>query len=118
MKASLKNYRQAPRKVRLVADLVRGKSVPQALQALDFLPKKASLPVKKLILSAAANAKQKEGLEAADLAVGKIFVDKGFVFKRLMPRARGSAAMIRKKSSHVVVELKKREQNVKKTSGV
>jgi large subunit ribosomal protein L22 len=104
MKAVLKNYRQSPRKVRLLADLVRGKRVPQALQALSFMNKRASEPVTKLIQSAAANAKQK-GEDVEKLFIKSIAVDKGIVLKRFMPRARGSAAQILKRTSHIVVEL-------------
>lgn len=104
MKAFLKNYRQSPRKVRLAADLVRGKSVDQAVTALDFLPKRASAPIKKLILSAAANAGQR-GVERADLMVKEIRVDKGIVMKRIMPAAMGSAHRINKRTSHITIVL-------------
>lgn len=103
-KAQLSNYRQAPRKVRLVADLVRGKSAARALMLLDMLPKRASMPMAKLIRSAVANA---EGASASDLYISKIAVDGGIVFKRMMPRARGRGAQILKRTSHVVVELEK-----------
>ena len=65
MKAYLHNYRQSPRKVRLVAGLIRRKNVAAALAALEFLPKRAGLPVRKLLLSAVANAKQNDGIEVA-----------------------------------------------------
>ncbi len=104
MKAVLKNYRQSPRKVRLLADLVRGKRVAQALEALSFMNKRAAEPVTKLINSAVANAKQ-EGAVVEKLFVKSIAVDKGTVLKRSMPRARGSAARILKRSSHIAVEL-------------
>ncbi len=104
MKAILKNYRQSPRKVRLVADVVRGKTVPVALAQLDFLDKRAAGPIAKLITSAAANAKN-DGYQPADLRVQAIQVDKGIVFKRFMPRARGSASRINKRNSHVRVQL-------------
>ncbi len=102
--ASLKNYRQAPRKVRLVADLVRGKSVVRALALLETLPKRASEPMAKLIKSAVANAKDSA---AGDLYVSKIAVNGGVVFKRMMPRARGKGAQILKRTSHVTLELDK-----------
>jgi len=102
--ASLKNYRQAPRKVRLVADLVRGKSAVRALALLETLPKRASEPMAKLIKSAIANAKD---VSAADLYVSKIAVNGGIVFKRMMPRARGKGAQILKRTSHVTLELDK-----------
>ena len=104
MKASLYNYRQSPRKVRLVGDLIKGKSVNTALVELSFLPKRAALPIEKLLRSAVANAKQ-EGAVVEKLFVKSIAVDKGTVLKRSMPRARGSAARILKRSSHIAVEL-------------
>lgn len=104
MKASLKNYRQSPRKVRLVADLVKGKSVPDALTTLSLLPKRAAGPVKKLIESAVANAAQK-GIEKDNLTVENITVDEGIVLKRFRPRAFGRATMLRKRTSHIDVTL-------------
>lgn len=104
MKAYLKNYRQSPRKVRLLADLVRGKKVTDALTVLSFANKRAAGPVAKLIQSAVANAKSK-GEDTTNLKVMRIAVDKGTVMKRFMPRARGTASRINKRSSHIVVEL-------------
>ncbi len=105
--ATLSNYRQAPRKVRLVADLIRGKSVTRALMLLQTLPKRAAEPVEKLLRSAVANASAK-GINADDLVVASIEVNGGMVFKRHMPRARGRASAIRKKSSHITLALKKK----------
>lgn len=108
MKAFLKNYRQSPRKVRLVADLVRGKEVGKALQTLTFVNKRAALPMEKLIQSAVANART-QGVEGVEkLVIKKIAVDKGIVLKRFMPRARGSASRINKRSSHITLELGKK----------
>lgn len=107
MKAVLKNYRQSPRKVRLIADLIRGKDVKKALETLSFVNKRAALPVTKLILSAVANARH-EGIGADTLIVTKIAVDKGTVLKRFMPRARGAAARINKRNSHITIELGKK----------
>ena len=104
MKAYLKNYRQSPRKVRLIADLVRGKDLNKALHTLRFANKRAAGPFEKLIRSAAANAKS-EGVDLDTLFIKSITVDKGVVFKRFMPRARGSAARINKRNSHLKVEL-------------
>ena len=104
MKAVLKNYRQSPRKVRLIADLVRGKKVKDALNTLTFVDKKAAEPFAKVIRSAAANAAQ-TGTNPDDLIIKKVAVDKGTVFKRFMPRARGSASPINKRNSHITVEL-------------
>lgn len=104
MRSSLKNYRQSPRKVRLVANLIRGKSVERALAILAFLPKRAALPLKKLLESALANAKQ-SGKDAKSLVIEKITVDEGITFKRLEYRARGSANILKKRTSHVALEL-------------
>lgn len=104
MKAVLKNYRQSPRKVRLLADLVRGKEVRKALETLSFVNKRASEPFTKVIKSAVANAKS-QGVDITKLVVKKVAVDKGTVLKRFMPRARGSAARILKRNSHISVEL-------------
>jgi len=104
MKAFLKNYRQSPRKVRLVADLLKGKRVADAFVQLSALPKRATGPVTKLLASAVANAKQ-AGVEADNLYIENITVNKGIVLKRSMPRARGSASRINKRTSHVMLSL-------------
>lgn len=104
MKAVLKNYRQSPRKVRLIADLVRGKKVAQALTTLNFVNKRAAEPFAKLIRSAEANARLK-GIDTSTLVIKSVAVDKGTVLKRFMPRARGSASRINKRNSHITVEL-------------
>ena len=104
MKAVLKNYRQSPRKVRLIADLVRGKQVDAALKQLQFVDKRAAAPFAKVITSAKANALQ-SGATAEALIIKKVTVDKGITMKRFMPRARGSASPINRRSSHITVEL-------------
>lgn len=104
MKAVLKNYRQSPRKVRLLADVVRGKKVPDAIHALRFINKRAAEPFVKVLESAVANAKQ-QGKNPDHLKVTKVSVDKGPTFKRFMPRARGSASPINRRNSHITVEL-------------
>ena len=101
MKASLNNYRQAPRKVRLIAELIKGKSAVQAQGILSHLIKKGALPIKKLLDSAVANA----GVEASTLMVKVATVDKGVLIKRWMPRAMGRAFPIHKHTSKVVIEL-------------
>jgi len=100
MKAFLKNYRQSPRKVRLVAGLIKGKSVAQAVAELDFLAKRAGLPIKKLLLSAVANAKNM-GIESENLFIKELRVDKGIVMKRMMPAAMGTGHRINKRTSHI-----------------
>ena len=104
MKAFLKNYRQSPRKVRLLADLVRGKSVSEALTTLKYLDKRAAGPFSKVIASAIANAKD-HGKNVEKLFIKTVAVDKGIVLKRSMPRARGTASRINKRNSHISVEL-------------
>lgn len=106
MKATLSGYRQAPRKVRLVANLIKGKTVSRALVELAVLPKRASEPMKKLVLSAVANAKENNKINSIDdLLIKSIRVDKGVVLKRSRPRSRGQSAPVHKHTSHVVIEL-------------
>jgi large subunit ribosomal protein L22 len=112
MKAFLKNYRQSPRKVRLVANLVKGKNVSAAIAELDFLAKRAGGPIKKLLLSAVANAKN-QGIEAGNLFIKELRVDKGIVMKRIMPAAMGTAHRINKRTSHVEVILGEKVAPVK-----
>ena len=114
MKAFLKNYRQAPRKVRLVAGLVKGKKVEEAIVMLDFLAKRAGLPIKKLLLSAVANAKQM-GIEMDNLYIKELRVDKGIVMKRMMPAAMGTGHRINKRTSHVHILLAEKVISVKKS---
>jgi large subunit ribosomal protein L22 len=117
MKAFLKNYRQSPRKVRLVAELIKSKRVADAILILDTLPKRASNPIQKLLASAISNAKQ-AGVKEDDLFVENVTVNKGIVLKRSMPRARGSASRINKRTSHVMLTLieKSVEKKEKKLS--
>jgi large subunit ribosomal protein L22 len=103
-KAELKTYNQSPRKVRLVTDMVKGKTVREALTQLSFLPKRASLPIKKLIESAAANSGL-TGAERDALRIKDMRVDSAGMLVRFMPRAMGRAAPIRKRRSRVVIEL-------------
>ena len=105
MKAILSNYRQSPRKVGLVAGLIRGKTVAQARIALKFANKRASLPVAKLLESAVANAKNAGVSNVESLKIQEIQVNKGTVLKRSLPRARGSASRLNKRSSHVSIIL-------------
>lgn len=106
MKAFLKNHRQAPRKMRLVADWIRGKRVSEVLSELPFMEKKAAEPLRKLIASAVANARQENPtISEHDLIIKTITVDKGMTFFRYMLRARGRATPINKETSHVKVEL-------------
>jgi large subunit ribosomal protein L22 len=116
MKASLTNYRQSPRKVRLVTNAVKGKSLAAADMALAYMPKRAAEPIQKLLKSAGANAKAL-GADVDTLVVKNIEVNKGLVMKRFMPRAMGVAKPIRHRTSHVEVTLgEAAPKNNKKTS--
>ncbi len=105
MKAILSTYRQSPRKVRLMADLIRGKKIKQAEEALMFADKRSAPIVLKLLKSAVSNAKHNQAVSEDDLYVKAVSVDKGLVYKRFMPRARGSASRINKRTSHISIEL-------------
>lgn len=102
--ATLKSHNQTPRKVRLVTDLVKGKKIQDALQALEFLPKRAAEPIRKLIQSAVANAKV-SGENVEDLRVQSIIVESAGILKKYMPRAFGRASLIRRRKSAVKVTL-------------
>jgi large subunit ribosomal protein L22 len=108
MRATLRNYRQSPRKVRLLVDLIRGKQAPEAVTLLEFTPKRASLQVKKLLESAIANAAHVSNIPADELYVSKATVDQGVTLSRWMPRARGSSSPIRKRCSHITIELSRK----------
>ena len=105
VKAQLKYLRQSPRKVRLVADTVRGKSISEATAKLRFASKTAASPLQKLLASAVANAQHNFKLDKGNLFIKSIRVDQGSVLKRYRPRAFGRAAPIRKKTSHITIIL-------------
>ncbi len=105
VKAKLRYLRIAPRKVRLVADLIRGKSVEKAEAILSFTTKKAAPVLLKLLKSAIANAKHNFNLEEKNLYISKILVDEGPKLKRIMPRGRGHSSEIQKKTSHITLVL-------------
>lgn len=112
--ATLSNFRQTPRKMRMVANTVRGKKVADVLVNLDFVAKKASLPIKNLILSALANAKALD-IPTENLIVKTIMVDGGKIMYRRRPAARGSAHPIRKRTSAIFIELGEAPVKGKKT---
>jgi len=119
--AKLRYLRIAPRKVRLVADLIRGKKVSQALNFLEFLPKKSALPFLKLLKQAIANAKHNFQLDESNLYISKILVNEGPKLKRQMPRARGIAYEIQKRTSHIILvldEIEKKPKETKEIKGV
>ncbi|MFI3245051.1 MAG: 50S ribosomal protein L22 [Ferrimonas sp.] len=95
--------RTSPQKARLIADQIRGLPVDRALDILTFSNKKAGALVKKVLESAIANAEHNEGLDIDNLKIAKIFVDEGPTMKRIMPRAKGRADRILKRSSHITV---------------
>lgn len=109
MKATLQTYRQSPRKVRLLADLIRGKKIPEALNNLAFADKRAGPIFAKLLKSAVANATNNDSLSADDLFVKEVSVNQGVTMKRMMPRARGSGARINKRTSHLSITLGMKE---------
>jgi large subunit ribosomal protein L22 len=110
--AKLSGYRQAPRKVRLIAGLIRGKSVEIALVELNHRAKRAAPVFAKLILSAVANAKAL-GMSVDTLIVKEVRVDKGAVLKRSRPRAQGRAFPIHKHTSHIMLTLTEKTAEVK-----
>jgi len=117
MHAKLSNHRQAPRKVRLVADMIKGKKVSQALVELEHGVKKAAEPVAKLIKSAVANARQHdESISEDNLVIENITVDKGMTFRRFRPRARGRASKIDRETSHVSLILSEQQKDEKERS--
>jgi large subunit ribosomal protein L22 len=95
-------------KARRVIDLVRGKSVTEALDILRWAPQQASEPVAKVIASAAANAQNNDGLDPATLVVATVYADEGPTAKRIRPRAQGRAYRIRKRTSHITVVVESR----------
>jgi large subunit ribosomal protein L22 len=114
VKASSKFIRISPKKVRLVATLVRGLEVDEAIVQLQFSKKDAALPIGKLIKSAIANAEENDDLKRDNLFVSEIFVDEGPTIKRWFPRAMGRATPKRKRSSHINLVLSEKVPTVKK----
>lgn len=104
-RAVAKYIRMSPQKVRLVVDQVRGKKVEEAKQILQFTRKYAADPVKKVLLSAMANAKQNPNIDENILFVKEVFVDQGPSLKRWRARAQGRAASIKKRTSHITMVL-------------
>ena len=108
-KAHLKYVRISPRKVKIVLDLIRGKDTDTAMAILANTPKAASESLTKLLKSAVANAEHNFGMDASNLYVSECFVCPGPTLKRIMPRARGSAFHIMKRTSHVTLIVKEKE---------
>jgi large subunit ribosomal protein L22 len=109
-KAIAKTVRIAPRKVRLVIDLIRGKQIGEAVAILQLTPKAASPVVEKVLKSAVANAEHNYDLDINNLVVSEIFVDEGPTLKRFRPRAMGRASAINKRTSHITVVVSEKKE--------
>ena len=108
-RATLKFARISSRKVKIVADLIRGKDVDEALEIMKFTPKASSEVLEKLLKSAIANAENNRDMKHENLYVAEIFANQGPTLKRIRPAAKGSAVRIRKRTSHITIVLKEKE---------
>ena len=104
--ATLKYARISSRKVKIVADLIRGKQVDEALAIIKFTPKASSEILEKLLKSAIANAENNHGMNRGNLIVSEIYANQGPTLKRIRPAAKGSAVRIRKRTSHITIKLR------------
>jgi large subunit ribosomal protein L22 len=109
-KAVARTIRIAPRKVRLVVDLIRGKQVGEAIAILRHTPKAASPVVEKVLNSAMANAEHNYEMEVNNLVIAQVFVDEGPTLKRFRPRAMGRASAINKRTSHITIVLSEKKE--------
>ena len=107
-RANLRFARISARKVKIVADLIRGKDVDEALAIVKFTPKAASEVIEKLLKSAIANAENNHDMKHENLYVAEIYANQGPTLKRIRPAAKGSAVRIRKRTSHITIVLKER----------
>ena len=107
-KATLRYARISARKVKIVADLLRGKSAEEALAIVKFAPKASSEVLEKLLKSAIANAENNHNMKSNNLYVDQIYANQGPTLKRIRPAAKGSAVRIRKRTSHITIVLKER----------
>ena len=110
VKATAKYVCMAPRKVRMVVDQIRNKSVEQALELLQFSTRAAAEPVAKVLRSAVANAENNNNLRSDNLVIKAAYVDEGPTLKRIRPRAKGSASRINKRTSHITVVVAPRKE--------
>jgi len=108
-RATLKFARISSRKVKIVADLIRGKDIDEALAIMKFTPKASSEVLEKLLKSAIANAENNHDMKHENLYVAEIFANQGPTLKRIRPAAKGSAVRIRKRTSHITIVLKEKE---------
>ncbi|MEW5952255.1 MAG: 50S ribosomal protein L22 [Bacillota bacterium] len=109
-KATAKYIRISPRKVRQVVDLIRGKGVKEALAILSFTSRRSSLPVSKVVKSAAANAEHNYEMDKDNLFIAAAYVDPGPVIKRWQPRAMGRADQIKRRTSHITVIVQEKKE--------
>ena len=107
--ATLKYARISSRKVKIVADLIRGKNVEEALAIVKFTPKASSVIIEKLLKSAIANAENNHGMKHENLYVDQIYANQGPTLRRIRPAAKGSVVRIRKRTSHITIVLKERD---------
>ena len=110
VKAIARTVRIAPRKVRLVVDLIRGKQIGEAVAILRHTPKAASPVVEKVLKSAVANAEHNYELDVNNLVVSEVFVDEGPTLKRFRPRAQGRASAINKRTSHITIVVSEKKE--------
>lgn len=111
--AQLNNLRQAPRKVRMVVDVVKGKGVLKALQQLEFIIRRPAQPISKLLRSAIANAENNFNMVASNLYIKEFYVDEGVKLKRYRPKAMGAVGEIQKKTSHIHLVLAEKVPGLK-----
>ena len=109
-KAIARTVRIAPRKVRLVVDLIRGKQVGEAVAILSHTPRAASPVVEKVLKSAVANAEHNYDLDVNNLVISEVFVDEGPTLKRFSPRAQGRASAINKRTSHITIVVSEKKE--------
>ena len=107
--ATLKYARISSRKVKIVADLIRGKNVDEALAIVKFTPKASSEIIEKLLKSAIANAENNHDMKHDKLYISEIYANQGPTLKRIRPAAKGSAVRIRKRTSHITIKLEGKE---------
>ena len=108
-RATLRYSRISARKVKIVADLIRGKNVDEALAIVKFTPKASSEIIEKLLKSAIANAENNHNMKHENLYIAEIYANQGPTLKRIRPAAKGSAVRIRKRTSHITIVLKEKE---------
>lgn len=112
VKAIAKYIRTAPRKLRLVADMIRGKKASEASALLHFTPKRAAETLGKVLKSAVANAQNNSNLDPEKLVVSQVYIDQGPMLKRWIPRSKGRATSVFKYSSHITLAVRERQEGL------